>query len=351
MRVLLVEEGWNQTVHVARALAAGGHVVSVITANGARARYHHHGVTWLSGPRAGAPDLACHVARCARAFDRIVPLTERVMAQLWSSGDAEIEARLFPATEPWQRTLVSDKHRLIELMRERGVEVPAQVSLDRAGELGLPVVIKGALGAAGTHVHIADTHEARARLVARAARQRGRWMAQEHIAGPTYLVGGLFHAGTPLRLYAAEKLEQHPPRTGPAIRLRSRDYPALVAAGVRALGELRWTGLASADLMRRPDGRYVLLEINPRPWGSLAGARSAGVDMLSGLAELLAGRVPAADLSYATDDECLIFPRYLMSPAYRSLAGLAHAVRDLRGEQGRDWRHPGFALHLIRRVL
>jgi hypothetical protein len=355
VRVLLVEEGWNQTVHVARALEIAGHTVSVITANGQAAHYRQRGVTWSSGPRVSDPELARHVARAAERIDRIVPLSERVMTRLWDAPIPSLHAQLFPATEEWQRSLVRDKHHLVEHMRERGLAVPVQVPLSRAGELALPVVIKGAVGAAGTHVHIAETPDALARIVARIAARVATtgdtWVAQELVPGPTYLVGGLFHEGTPLRLYAAEKLEQHPPRTGPAIRLRSRDYPALVDLGVRAISELRWTGLASADVMQRPDGTYVLLEVNPRPWGSVAGARTAGVDMLAGFSELLAGRVPRADLSFATDEECMIFPRYLLAPAYRSLGGLAQALRDLGGEQGRDWRHPGFAMHLIRRVL
>jgi predicted ATP-grasp superfamily ATP-dependent carboligase len=349
--VLLVEEGWNQTVHVARALEVAGHSVSVITANGTTARYRQRSVRWESGPRVTDPALARHVAQRAARVDRIVPLTERVMTRLWDSSDDRVRERLFPATQPWQRDLVRDKHSLVERMRERGIAVPVQVPLERVSELALPVVIKGAVGAAGTHVHIAESPRALASIVARAMAEGGSWVAQELLPGPTYLVGGLFHEGTPLRLYAAEKLEQHPPRTGPAIRLRSRDYPALVELGVRAIAELGWTGLASADVMRRPDGSYVLLEVNPRPWGSVAGTRSAGVDMLAGFADLLAGRPPRPDLSFATDEECMIFPRYLMAPAYRSLGGLARAVRDLGGDQGRDWRHPGFAMHLIRRVL
>lgn len=348
MRVVLVEEGWNQTVHVARALEHAGHAVTVITANGSRAHYRRRSVTWSSGPRVDDPQLVGHVERVARGADRIVPLTERVMTRLWDSRCAD---RMFPATDEWQRVLVRDKHRLIDHMRARGIEVPRQVALADARLLGLPVVLKGAVGAAGTHVCIADSAQALDRACVRARQLGGAWVAQELIPGPTYLVGGVFHEGRPLRLYAAEKLEQHPPRTGPAIRLRSHDHAPLVELGMRAIAELRWTGLASADVMRRADGSYVLLEVNPRPWGSLAGAHSAGVDLLAAFADLLVGRVPAPDLAFATDDECLIFPRYLMAPAYRSLGGLARAIRDLGGEQGRDWRHPGFALHLLRRVL
>src|SRR5207248_2540488 len=145
-----------------------------------------------------------------------------------------------------------------------------------------------------------------------------------------------------LRIYAGEKLELYPPRVGPAIRIRSDDHDALVAIGRRVLGELRWTGLASADFIRRPDGSYVLLEVNPRPWGSLAAARAAGVDLLTAFGALLAGEIPTADLAFARDRECMIFPRYLLAPRYRSITGATYAMRDLLGPQGREWRHPGF---------
>src|SRR5436309_3559890 len=61
------------------------------------------------------------------------------------------------------------------------------------------------------------------------------------------------------------------------------------AAALRVFHELRWTGLASADFIRRGCGSYAFLEVNPRPWGSIAAARSAGVDLFTPFAELLVG--------------------------------------------------------------
>src|SRR4029077_2797988 len=88
----------------------------------------------------------------------------------------------------------------------------------------------------------------------------GEWIAQEYVAGPTYLFGGVSRAGSPLRVYAAEKLAQHPARVGGAIHVRSRRDRALVEIGARAVGSLHWTGFASADFVRRRDGSYLLLE-------------------------------------------------------------------------------------------
>lgn len=358
-RVLLVEEGWSQTLYVARALEEAGHAVTVVTANGSTASYRHRTVEWASAPPVASARFVDHLDRrmAARPFDHVLPLTEAVMQRLWDARPSWRD-RIFPATDERQRRLLRDKHVLLEHMAARGVEVPRQRRIDAAfdpGEaaraLGLPAVVKADTGVGGARVRVVETLPELARAVARARALGGGWAVQEHVPGPTCLFGGVFHEGRALRVYAAEKLELYPPRTGPAIRLRSDDHAALVELGCRVVRELGWTGLASVDFIRRPDGRYVLLEVNPRPWGSIAAASSAGVDLFAPLAALLAGGVPAADLAFAGNREHLVFPRYLLSPAYQSLGGVARALRDLCAPQGREWRHPGFLRHILRRLV
>ncbi|MCE9577441.1 MAG: ATP-grasp domain-containing protein [Deltaproteobacteria bacterium] len=358
-RTLLIEEGWHATLAIARALADHGHTVTVLTANDSAARYRRGAVRWISGPAIERPQFPAHVAGLMRAtpFDHVLPLTEAAMARLWDAPGPWHD-RLHPATTPWQRQLLRSKHALVEHMAARGIEVPAQHRLDAALDLdatvralGLPLVLKGATGSAGKMVRIVDSRAALDQAVRRARAIGGDWALQAFIPGPTYLVGGLFVDGEAVRLYGARKLAQHPPRTGGAIHLRSTDDAALLDLGRRALRELRWTGFASADLMRDADGRHVLLEINPRLWGSFAGAAAAGVELFAPFAALLAGHAPAPALGFTADDDCLIFPRYLNAAAYRTLAGARQALRDLRGDQGRDWRDPGLVLHTLRRLF
>jgi predicted ATP-grasp superfamily ATP-dependent carboligase len=293
------------------------------------------------------------VHQLARDVDHVLPLTEAAMAALWAAD----VPRVFPPAEPWQRRLVCDKHALIDHAAARGIATPRHIRITAelsagaiARELGIPVVIKGATGSGGRRVRIADSLAALADVLARVRALDDRWIAQELVAGSTYLVGGVFDRGRPIRIYAAEKLEQFPPRTGGAIRLRSLADTALIEAGAAAIRELAWTGFASADLMRRPDGGYALLEINPRLWGSLAGALSAGVDLFGPFAALLDGRTPVPDLRFAAGDTCMIFPRYLNAAAHRNAAGFARALADLLGEQGRDWRDPRLVAYTLRRL-
>ncbi len=350
---MLVEEGWHSTLYLARALVDAGFAVTVLTANGTAAACDRGGVVWRSGPPVGAAGFIAAVDRLACDADHVLPLTEDAMAALWAAG----VPRVFPPTEPWQRRLVCDKHALIEHAAARGIATPRHVRITAeltadaiARELGLPVVIKGATGSGGRRVRIADSIDALADALARARAIDDSWIAQELVAGPTYLVGGVFDRGRPIRIYAAEKLEQFPPRTGGAIHLRSLADAALVETGAAAIRELAWTGFASVDLMRGEGGGYVLLEINPRLWGSLAGALSAGVDLFGPFAALLDGRTPAPDLAFAAGDACMIFPRYLNAVAHRNAAGFARALADLLGEQGRDWRDVRLVAHTLHRL-
>lgn len=354
--VLLIDEGWGQTLQLASALEQTGFAVTVFTADGGHTSYRRRDVQWSSAPPIASAQFLTHLGRVASSFDRVLPLTETAMWRLADARPAWSD-RIFPRIDDRQRELLSDKHVLIEHLAAHGFAVPrhlrltAALDLDAAvRELGLPVVLKGATGAGGSRVRIVESLEALAAAVERTRSLGGEWIVQEHVPGPTCLIGGLFHAGEPLRLYAAEKVEQHPPRTGPAIRLRSDDQAALLELGVRVFRELRWTGFASVDVIRGPDGRHLVLEVNPRLWGSIAGATAAGVDLFAPFAELLAGRVPAPDLRFASDQDCRIFPRYLLSPHYRTVRGAVHAVRDLLGEQGRELRHPGFVRYLLGRL-
>ncbi len=356
--ILVIDEGWVQTIYVARALERAGFRVTVCSANGGTAQYRRRSVTWQSAPTVASGGLIAHLERAVTdgGFELVVPLTEGVMAALWAAAPRWAD-RIFPSTTDEQRALLADKYVLLEHMAPRGVEIPRQhrlhptLDLDAvADELGLPLVVKGATGSAGERVRIVESRAELAGACSIARAEGGPWSVQEYVPGPTFLVGGLFVDGRALRVYAAEKLAQHPPRTGPAIRVRSVHDTALLAVALRVFHELRWTGIASADFIRRPDGRFVLLEVNPRPWGSIASAASAGVDLFTPFGELLAGRSPPAALEFTADNECLIFPRYLLAPAYRSGRGLVQLVRDLRSDQGAEWREPGFALHLVQRL-
>jgi carbamoyl-phosphate synthase large subunit len=119
-------------------------------------------------------------------------------------------------------------------------------------------------------------------------------IVMERLVGPVFDIDILARDGGIVRAVARE-------RTNPAgIPFRGSTFrtdPALaaIAAGVgQALG-LSW--LYDIDVMTGRDGRPVVIEVNPRPSGSIAASIIAGVPFYEDLIDLTLGRVPppAAD--------------------------------------------------------
>jgi predicted ATP-grasp superfamily ATP-dependent carboligase len=290
-------------------------------------------------------------------FDYVYPVTEPIQEQLWRSGASWLP-KLFPCTEPWQRDLLGDKQRITDYVGGRGVPVPAQRSVamvadvdDAARQLGFPLVVKGGRGRGGSATRIAASLD-EARSAAHATLRGGvACFLQQYVDGPTYLVGGLFRDGCPIRIYVGQKIQQHPPRTGPAVSIRSVNDPALLELALTVFRELRWNGLASVDFIGARSGQHLFLELNPRPWGSVTAAADAGVDLFTPFAEMLRRRTPAADLAFRPGVESTVFPLYFLSRAFwhRGRA-LRTAARDLTGSQGVPWRSVRQAAHLLHRL-
>jgi predicted ATP-grasp superfamily ATP-dependent carboligase len=182
------------------------------------------------------------------------------------------------------------------LVADACVAVPDECDVEAVGAFGFPVVVKGETGRGGNATFIASSERAVRRAIARLHQRGVTPFRQRFVAGPTFLVGGVFDRGRALRLYAGEKTAQFPPRTGPAATIRSTHDPALIEPALRAFSAAKVHGLASADFVRDGDGRYWFLELNPRPWGCIAAARDAGVELFAPLVRLWRGEPVDADL-------------------------------------------------------
>ena len=359
MNILVIDEGFIGSLLTALGLRRAGLEVVLFGAVGSRRRHSGSGLTAVTGPRPDAADFLPTVRRLAEDHrcDVIYPATEPVMLALHRAGADT--APVFPPLDSRQATLLGSKAALSELVASLGVPTPRQVSVGDALEVeaalarvGLPAVVKATFGRGGDGTRIvADAGATRAALAV--LRQAGRnCILQEYVSGPTFLVGGLFRDGVPLRLYAGEKVVQQPPRTGPAAVIRSTRAPGLIEAALPVFQALRWTGLASADFVRSPGGEFCFLEVNPRPWGSIAAAADAGVDLFTPLATLLADGLPAPDLGFIEGVETRVLPLYLMSLRHRlAWRALGRLTADLGSRQAEPFRDPGLLAHMTHRLL
>ena len=272
-RILILDEGFMSGAHTARGLAAAGHDVAVLAATGGRGRCATAGVHWRLAPT--IDNTSASSARSRTAASTPTSFTryfEPLRALSWNLPPP-LASRLFPAApSPARRILYDDKRAMSDHLRVSACRFPPAATLAITRRSGYPCVIKGL----ARPRRIGDAHRPRAGGGASArspATATDRCFAQEYVDGATYIVGGLFERGRPLRVHVGRKVAQYPPLVGPASRLETVDEPALLAVGARRFAALELTGLASVDFIRRRNGTFAFLEVNPRPWGSISAAR------------------------------------------------------------------------------
>jgi hypothetical protein len=94
-----------------------------------------------------------------------------------------------------------------------------------------------------------------------------------------YLFGALYDRGEPVATFQHRQLRGETYAGGGGSYRESVSIPALEAVGRALLDELDWHGLACIEYMEDAEtGEFVLTEINPRMWRSLAFAVAAGAD-------------------------------------------------------------------------
>lgn len=108
-------------------------------------------------------------------------------------------------------------------------------------------------------------------------------MVQDMIPGggeAQFAYGALCQEGLPLASIVARRLRQYPMDFGRSSSyVETVDQPEVEEPSLRLISAMRFTGLIEVEFKRDPrDGRYKLLDINPRVWGWHTLGQRAGVD-------------------------------------------------------------------------
>ncbi|RQG96180.1 carboxylate--amine ligase [Natrarchaeobius oligotrophus] len=116
----------------------------------------------------------------------------------------------------------------------------------------------------------------------------GEVLVQEYIEGENHTYGFcfLFDHGEPVLSFAHKELRSVPREGGSGTRVRSYHDDSLTTASIRLLRRLDWHGIAMVEYVKRRDGSFVLMEINPKFWASYALASQCGYRFASHLIEL-----------------------------------------------------------------
>ena len=213
--------------------------------------------------------------------------------------------RPFPGGDVVAR--VQSKRAQLECAIAAGVDIPttshpasADEARDAARETGFPVLLKpsdpdGFRRRFRRQAFRCETPDDVARAYADA--EPFAPMVQELIPGgddELFTVGSYIAAdGTVLGTFCGRKLRQTPPGVGTCRVGEARWVPEVVEAAFRLLRAIGFHGVSQVEFKRDPrDGRYKLMEINPRLWQWHGLAAALGVDFPRIAYLDLAGRRP-----------------------------------------------------------
>ena len=224
-------------------------------------------------------------------FGLVLPATERAMFDCVRRRDllgSETPVHL-PGPQAFEAGL--DKAKTWQLAERLGIPVPTTHLLDaedRIDEtlraLDFPAFVKpvasvSSLDASEKHYvrYVADIESAR-RHVVHLIERHGRVLVQSAVPGRGVGVNVLAHEGKLLLAFQHERLHEATGH-GSTYRESVRLDPALLDAASKLVAELRHTGVAMVEFRVDPDsGRWFLIELNARFWGSLPLAVAAGAD-------------------------------------------------------------------------
>jgi hypothetical protein len=152
-------------------------------------------------------------------------------------------------------------------------------------ELGVPP------GKDSRYVVVRD--EADLTRLAAFVRARGRVLLQERIAGTGCGIAGLFVLGIPACVGGHVRLREAYATGGVSTFCESRVVEGALHSARTLMEALRWTGVAMIEFKIPASGPPVLMEVNPRLWGTLPLYVLAGADVpLAALEYALHGRIP-----------------------------------------------------------
>lgn len=190
---------------------------------------------------------------------------------------------------------VNDKGEQVDGARRAGVDAPLSVVLRSPDDLRaiardfpFPAVLKPTTPLAGRrHLGVKVLHlKTPDQLPAAYARARrsGPLLLQEYIPGGDdgmyYLGSYLDSASRPLALFTGRRLRQYPRGSGRTRVAESVWVPEVAEAGVRLLREMNYHGISQVEFKRDPrDGRFKLIEINARHFGTHSLAAACGVNL------------------------------------------------------------------------
>lgn len=185
-----------------------------------------------------------------------------------------------------------DKYQLNIFCSENGIAIPEIIqysSLDEFVKDFVPLIYKPKQGSGSKgiqFVHVPDD--------LKNIERREDFFLQRFVGNGVNVEGGfyLMDKGALISFYSHKRIRTYPPEGGVSVYSQSIENNRIAAIGTELLNRLNWSGWAMIEFIYdEKSDDYVVIEINPRAWGSILLSEFNNAGFLQKYIALATGRV------------------------------------------------------------
>jgi predicted ATP-grasp superfamily ATP-dependent carboligase len=274
------------------------------------------------------------------AIDLVVPITDWTIGPISTHRDRFNNLCRLALPSHSALEAASDKYRTVQVAQGLGIEVPKTWLVKSISELGaqdhvsVPVVVKDRYSVRwydgkavlGSVAYAYSQSELKSKATER-LRAASDVLIQEFVAGVGIGFSCFVVNGEVLLPFEWQRIREIDPRgSGSSCRRSILLDEQLVLLSGRLIGNIGFEGIAMVEYKQTKEGRMVLMEINGRPWGSIALPIASGIDYPRYLIDwYLLGTLPPKYIPYNTAVTCR-----------RLVSELTH-LSNLRARKPANW--------------
>lgn len=225
----------------------------------------------------------------SRKFDVMLPVGFKTF-ELCSGMKTELDAYIktfLPSAHAVE--LASNKLNTYKLADQtkvpypRTIEINSLTELDNTLPINFPVVVKSQIELGKTLVDYAsNTGELKQKYLKMVKENNfsspNLPIIQEYIEGEGYGFFAFYQDGSCSHYFMHHRVREYPPTGGISTCAEAFEDMKLKDYSCRLLDALKWNGVAMVEFKKKSNGEYILMEINPKFWGSLELSMRAGVN-------------------------------------------------------------------------
>jgi hypothetical protein len=220
-------------------------------------------------------------------------------------------------------SVLLDKWEINRALAAAGVPVPEQLAhpcspAEAVDRLGLPLVIKTPLGAAGYGVRLARTLAEAEEAVSELRATGQEPFFQAYVEGPVVMYGAVLGPGGKPLIEHGFRVEKAQSRLGPSAVVALYDRPQLIELGRRAVDLFRPEGFAAFGFIETADGRMLHIDANLRAWGNIASPLKLGINYLDAYAAMVQQKTWTESALLESASSVLRVYPYALFEAFRS---------------------------------